>query len=39
VVKEAYGVAGSNALRLFEPELLPHQIRWLENNLPISERS
>jgi len=32
VVKEACGVAGSNALRLFEPELLPHQIRWLENN-------
>ena len=31
VVKEAYGVAGSNALRLFEPELLPHQLRWLEN--------
>ena len=31
VVKESFGVAGSNALRLFEPELLPAQIRWLEN--------
>jgi uncharacterized ferritin-like protein (DUF455 family) len=31
VVKESFGVAGSNALRLFEPELLPQQLRWLEN--------
>jgi uncharacterized ferritin-like protein (DUF455 family) len=31
VVKESYGVAGSNALRLFEPEILPAQIRWIEN--------
>ncbi len=31
VVKAAFGVAGSNALRLFEPEILPTQIRWLEN--------
>jgi uncharacterized ferritin-like protein (DUF455 family) len=31
VVKAAYGVAGSNALRLFEPEILPSQLRWLEN--------
>jgi uncharacterized ferritin-like protein (DUF455 family) len=31
IVKEALGVAGSNALRLFEPEILPAQIRWLEN--------
>ena len=31
VVKAAFGVAGSNALRLFEPELLPAQLRWLEN--------
>ena len=31
VVKEAFGVAGSNALRLFEPNLLPAQLRWLEN--------
>ena len=31
VVKEAFGVAGSNALRLFEPEILPTQLRWLEN--------
>ena len=31
VVKAALGVAGSNALRLFEPEILPTQLRWLEN--------
>ncbi len=31
VVKAAFGVAGSNALRLFEPEILPAQQRWLEN--------
>jgi len=31
VVKASFGVAGSNALRLFEPELLPAQIRWVEN--------
>jgi uncharacterized ferritin-like protein (DUF455 family) len=31
VVKESFGVAGGNALRLFEPELLPAQLRWLEN--------
>jgi len=31
VVKEAFGVAGSNALRLFEPAILPAQLRWLEN--------
>ena len=31
IVKEAFGVAGSNAMRLFEPELLPTQLRWLEN--------
>ncbi len=33
VVKEALGVAGSNALRLFEPEILPTQWRWIENSL------
>jgi len=31
VLKEAFGVAGSNAMRLFEPEVLPPQLRWLEN--------
>ena len=31
VVKESFGVAGSNAMRLFEPEILPPQLRWLEN--------
>lgn len=33
VVKEAIGLAGSNALRLFEPELLENQRRWLANAL------
>ncbi len=31
VVKEAFGVAGSNAMRLFEPEILATQQRWMEN--------
>ena len=31
VVKESFGVAGSNALRLFEPEILPTQRSWMEN--------
>jgi uncharacterized ferritin-like protein (DUF455 family) len=31
VVKAAFGVAGSNSLRLFEPNILPTQLRWLEN--------
>lgn len=30
VAKQALGLAGQNALRLWEPELLPNQIRWLE---------
>lgn len=33
VVKEAIGLAGSNAIRLFEPELLENQRRWLANAL------
>jgi len=33
VLKEAFGVAGSNAMRLFEPEVLPTQLRWLENKI------
>ena len=33
VVKEAVGLAGSNAMRLFEPELLENQRRWLANAL------
>jgi len=33
IVKEALGVAGSNALRLFEPELLENHRRWLVNSL------
>jgi uncharacterized ferritin-like protein (DUF455 family) len=31
VVKKAFGVAGSNALRLFEPDLLETQLRWMNN--------
>lgn len=31
ILKQAIGVAGSNALRLFEPELLAPQRRWIEN--------
>jgi uncharacterized ferritin-like protein (DUF455 family) len=31
VVKESFGVAGSNAIRLFEPEILETQIRWMQN--------
>ena len=31
IVKEALGVAGSNAMRLFEPELLETHRRWLAN--------
>ena len=30
VVKQSFGVAGSNALRLFEPEILTTQLRWME---------
>lgn len=31
VLKESIGVAGSNALRLFEPEVLETQKRWIAN--------
>lgn len=33
VVKQAFGLAGHNALRLWEPELLATQRRWLEKSL------
>ncbi|NDB75857.1 MAG: DUF455 family protein, partial [Verrucomicrobia bacterium] len=33
VVKQAFGLAGHNALRLWEPELLESQRRWLEKSL------
>ena len=33
VVKEALGLAGSNALRLFEPEVLPTHQRWMAKAL------
>ncbi|HEV2695060.1 MAG TPA: DUF455 family protein [Verrucomicrobiae bacterium] len=31
ILKEALGVAGSNAMRLFEPEILETQKRWMQN--------
>jgi len=31
VLKQAFGVAGSNALRLLEPEILETQWRWIRN--------
>ncbi len=31
VVKQALGVAGSNAMRLFEPSILETQLRWMTN--------
>src|SRR5207247_5212122 len=33
VVKQAFGLAGSNAVRLFEPELLETHRRWMANGL------
>ena len=33
VVKEAVGVAGSNAIRLFEPDILESQRRWMTHAL------
>jgi uncharacterized ferritin-like protein (DUF455 family) len=33
VVKQAVGLAGSNAMRLFEPEVLETHRRWIENSL------
>ncbi len=33
VIKQALGVAGGNAMRLFEPEILEQQRRWIENSL------
>jgi len=30
IVKQSFGVAGSNAMRLIEPEILPTQLRWME---------
>ncbi|MCK6500728.1 MAG: hypothetical protein L6Q38_14725, partial [Nitrospira sp.] len=31
VVKEAFGLAGHNAVRLWEPEMLPHQQQWIRS--------
>ena len=33
VVKEAYGAAGQNCIRLWEPEILPAQRQWLAHAL------
>ena len=33
VVKQAFGLAGHNALRLWEPDLLEKQRRWMERSL------
>ena len=33
VVKQAYGLAGDNSIRLWEPELLPAQRQWLTRAL------
>ncbi len=38
VAKEALGVAGHNAIRLWEPELLPEQRRWLSRVLENGQR-
>ena len=37
VVKEAVGLAGHNAIRLWEPEVLPAQIRWMERAFASSQ--
>jgi uncharacterized ferritin-like protein (DUF455 family) len=33
IIKEAFGLAGSNAMRLFEPEILESHRRWITNAL------
>ncbi len=38
VVKEAFGLAGSNAMRLFEPEILETHLRWVANALQKKRR-
>jgi hypothetical protein len=38
VVKEAHGLAGHNAIRLWEPELLPAQRKWLAHALGNGRR-
>jgi hypothetical protein len=38
VAKQALGLAGQNALRFWEPELLPAQKQWLENSLQNGRR-
>ena len=38
VLKESLGLAGSNALRLFEPELRENQLRWMANVLTTGQQ-
>jgi len=38
VLKASIGVAGSNALRLFEPELTENQKRWIANVIASGQR-
>jgi hypothetical protein len=38
VVKQAVGLAGSNAIRLFEPELLETHRRWMANSLAVGQQ-
>lgn len=37
VLKESVGVAGSNSIRLFEPEILDKQIRWIANAVDLGQ--
>ncbi|HMP81571.1 MAG TPA: DUF455 family protein [Verrucomicrobiota bacterium] len=38
VVKQAVGLAGSNAMRLFEPEVLETHRRWIANSLAVGQQ-
>ncbi|MFZ0826054.1 MAG: DUF455 family protein [Verrucomicrobiia bacterium] len=38
VIKQALGLAGSNAIRLFEPELLDNHRRWIANAVENNRR-
>jgi hypothetical protein len=37
-VKQAYGLAGNNAIRLWEPEILPTQRQWLTHALEAGQQ-
>lgn len=38
VIKESIGVAGSNAIRLLEPEILDSQRRWMTNAIATGQK-